>query len=33
LLSRVDRVLYETADGTSRTILVKYTDARPQSDS
>ncbi len=33
LLSRVDRVQYETADGTSRTILVKYTNARPQSDS
>jgi hypothetical protein len=25
LISRVDRVLYETAGGTSRTILIKYT--------
>lgn len=33
LLSRVDRVMYETADGTSRTILIKYTNARPQSES
>jgi len=24
LISRVDRVLYETAGGTSRTILIKY---------
>jgi hypothetical protein len=30
LLSRVDRVLYETTDGTSRTILVKYTSAGPK---
>lgn len=31
LLSRVDRVLYETADGISRTILIKYTKAQPKS--
>lgn len=33
LISRVDRVQYETADGTSRTILVKYANGGQKSDS
>ena len=33
LLSRVDRVMYDTSGGTSRTILVKYTSAEPHTKS